>query len=136
MKSSKVVLGFPPDRVEEPVIHHLITRYGLRVNILRAAIDPGKRGHMVLELGGEDGAMQQGLDHLERIGVDVRPLAEEILHNEELCMSCSACIPHCTTGALALDRKTWHVHHHPERCVVCHSCMDACPYRAIEIADR
>ena len=61
---------------------------------------------------------------------------EEIRHNEELCMSCSACVPHCTTGALALDRKTRLVSHDPERCVVCHSCVDACPYRAVEVADR
>ena len=44
MKKVKVVLRFPEKTVETPVTYHLIVEYGIRVNILRASIDPGKKG--------------------------------------------------------------------------------------------
>jgi len=133
MKRSKVVLGFPPERVEEPVIYNLITLYGLRVNILRASIDPGKKGRMVVEISGEDHPLAEGFNYLERIGVDVGTLAGEIKHGEEKCVSCTACVPHCPTGALSVDRETWLVSFSAEKCVVCRSCVDVCPYGAMEV---
>ena len=54
MKKTRVVLSFPPSNVEEPVTYRLIKDYDLVVNILRASIDPGKQGRMVVELSGEE----------------------------------------------------------------------------------
>ena len=54
MKQMKLVFIFPENIVEEPVTYHLIADYGVRVNILRASIDPGKQGRMVVELVGEE----------------------------------------------------------------------------------
>jgi ferredoxin len=128
----KVVLSFPPDKVEEPVTYHLITAYGLMVNILRATIDPGKQGVMVMELSGEESQVSRGLNYLERSGVTVEPLHQEIQRIEERCTSCTACVPVCPTGALDVDRESWLVSYDPEKCVVCLSCVEVCPYRAVE----
>ena len=133
MKKSRVVLTFPPSKVEEPIIYQLITEYGLKVNILRATIDPGKQGRMVLELIGDNSHLSHGLNFLEGSGVGVESLAQEIRHLEERCNSCTACIPICPTEALDVNRESWVVSYDAEKCVACLHCVDVCPYKAMEI---
>jgi len=133
MKKVRVVLSFPPSRVEDPVIYHLIKDHGLTVNILRATIDPGKQGRMVVEMSGEEAEVSAGLNYLEGVEVKVEPLAEEIMHLQERCMNCTACVPHCPTGALDVNRENWFVSYDSSKCVVCLSCIEACPYKAMEI---
>jgi ferredoxin len=136
MKRIKAVLTFPPNLVEEPITYQLITDYGLRINILRASIDPGKQGRMVVELEGEENRMAEGLNYLEHIGVEVGSLAEEIRHIEERCTACTACVPHCPSEALVVERRNWQVNFLPEKCVLCLSCVDVCIYRAMSVGDR
>lgn len=133
MKKIKVVLGFSEAMVEEPITYHLITDYGIRVNILRASIDPGKQGRMVVELAGEDASLSRGLNYLEGLGVQVESLAEEIRRLEDRCTSCTACLPHCPTGALDVDRDSWQVSFDAEKCVVCLSCLEVCIYKAMSV---
>ncbi|MFC1811422.1 NIL domain-containing protein [Thermodesulfobacteriota bacterium] len=136
MKRMKVVLNFSEDIVEDPITYHLISDYGIQVNILRASIDPGKQGMMVVELGGEENQISQGLDYLERVGVQVEPLAQEIRHLEDRCTSCTSCVPHCPTQALEVDRQSWYVSFEPEKCIICLSCIEACIYRAMSVTER
>ena len=68
MKKNKVVLRFSENRAETPVTYHLIADYGVQVNILRASIDPGKKGQMVVEISGEDSNVTRGLNYLESLG--------------------------------------------------------------------
>lgn len=134
MKKTRVVLRFPPEIVEEPITYHLITDYSLQVNILRASIDPGKKGKMVVELGGSETQISSALDYLAERGVRFEPLNQTLRYLEDRCMDCSACVPVCPTGALDVNRNTWKVGFDPDKCVVCLSCIDACPYRAVESA--
>jgi len=133
MKKTKVVLSFPPSNVEEPVTYRLIKDYGLVVNILRASIDPGKQGRMVVELSGEESQLALAFNYLEKLGVSIEPLSQEIQHLEERCTGCTACVPICPTGALDVDRESWKVSYDPEKCVVCLSCVDVCIYKAVEV---
>jgi Fe-S-cluster-containing dehydrogenase component len=133
MNKTKLVLSFPPSAVEEPITYHLIKDYGLKVNILRATIDPHKQGRMVVELTGDNSKLSRGLNYLERTGVVVEPLAQEIKHLEERCTSCTACVPICPTSALDVNRESWIVSYDAEKCVACLSCVDVCPYKAMEI---
>ncbi len=133
MTKKKVVLLFPADKVEEPIIYHLIKDHGLVVNILRAAIDPGKQGRMVVELSGDESQLSFAFNYLESAGVQVEPLSQEIQHVGDRCMSCTACVPICPTGALEVDRESWTVSFHAEKCVVCLSCVDVCIYSAVEV---
>jgi len=61
--------------LHSPIIdqHHLIAGYGVRVNILRASIDPGKPGRMFVKLSGEYSQLSRGLNYLDRTGVQVEP---------------------------------------------------------------
>lgn len=133
MSKTRVVFLFPQELVEEPVTYRLIKEYGLMVNILRASIDPHKQGRMVVELSGDDNQLGAGFNYLENTGVIVEPLAEEIKHLEDRCVSCTACVPVCPTGALDVEREKWQVSFDADKCVVCLSCVDVCPYRAVEI---
>ncbi|MCG6895186.1 MAG: 4Fe-4S binding protein [Desulfobacteraceae bacterium] len=133
MKRTRLVLSFPPESVEEPVTYRLITQHDLVVNILRATIDPGKQGRMVVELSGEERDFDSAYNYLEKLGVSIQPLTREIRYLEERCTSCTACLPVCPTAALDVDRDSWQVSYDVEKCVVCLSCVDACPYRAVEV---
>ncbi len=133
MKKIRVVLSFPPDKVEEPVIYHLIKDHELMVNILRATIDPGKQGRMVVEMSGEEKEVSAGLNYLEGMDVKVEPLGQEITHLRERCTNCTACVPLCPTGALDVNRESWLVSYDSSKCVVCFSCVEACPYKAMEV---
>jgi NAD-dependent dihydropyrimidine dehydrogenase PreA subunit len=136
MISRKIVLKFSEDIVEKPITYHLITDYGVKVNILRASIDPGKQGKMCLEVSGIKGQIEKGIGYLERSGVAVYSLEKEIQHQEDMCTSCTSCIPHCPTGALSVNRKTWQVSFEAEKCILCLSCEDACIYRAIRLNEQ
>jgi len=129
----KVVLSFPPSVVEQPVTYHLVKDYDLVINILRAKVDPGKKGRLVMELSGEESKLSRGINYLERLGITVESLADEIRHLEERCTNCTACVPICPTGALDADRTTMMVSFHSEKCVICGSCVLACPYKAMEM---
>jgi len=134
MKELRVVLRFNEDVVEQPITYHLIADYGVQVNILRASIDPGKQGMMMVALSAKKDQIEKGLAYLDDVGVQVDPLAKEIQHLEERCTSCTSCVPHCPTDALAVDRETWMVSFDPDKCIVCLSCLDTCIYRAMAIA--
>ncbi|MBU0767635.1 MAG: 4Fe-4S binding protein [Proteobacteria bacterium] len=127
---------FPENIVEEPVTYHLIADYGVRVNILRAIIDPGKQGQMVVELSGEEIQISQGLNYLENVGVLVTPLAQKIRHLEDRCAGCTSCVPHCPTQALDVDRDSWKVSFDPEKCIVCFSCLEVCIYKAMSVEEQ
>jgi len=133
MKKTRVVLSFPPSNVEEPVTYRLVKDYDLVVNILRASIDPGKQGRMVVELSGEESQMSLAFNYLDKLGVSIEPLSQEIQHLEDRCTGCTACVPICPTGALDVDRQSWKVSYDPEKCVVCLSCVDVCIYKAVEV---
>jgi ferredoxin len=133
MKKTRVVLSFPPSNVEEPITYRLIKDYDLVVNILRASIDPGKQGRMVVELSGEESQLSLAFNYLETQGVGIEPLSQEVQHLEERCTGCTACVPICPTGALGVDRKSWKVSYDPEKCIVCLSCLEVCIYKAVEV---
>lgn len=135
MKKMRVVLTFPEDTVEEPITYNLITEYGVHINILRASINPGKQGKMIVELGGEESQLSGGLKYLEEHGVQMEPLAQEIQHLTDRCASCTSCVPHCPTQALDVDRQTWTVSFDAEKCIVCLSCIEVCIYKAMTIKE-
>ena len=136
MKKNKIVLSFPEKFSEEPVICNLVADYALRVNILRASIDPGKQGRMVAEISGMDADIKRGMTYLDSLGIQVAPLEREIRRLEERCTSCTACIPHCPTRALDVDRESWEVSFDAEKCVVCLSCLEVCIYRAMSATEK
>jgi Fe-S-cluster-containing dehydrogenase component len=134
MSKKKVVLNFPPQLIDQPIIYRLVAEQGLKVNILRARITPKEWGNMVVELNGKKTRIQEGLDFLRELGVEVELLAEEVKWREERCIHCTACLAPCPTQALHVDRGTMIVAFDKEKCIACELCLNVCPYQAVEIA--
>ncbi len=131
MSPKKIILRFGKDISTKPVIYHLAKDYDLVFNILKASVDPNKEGTMVLELMGEK--YDQGLAFLQKEGVRVQPLAEEVFRNEEKCTSCGACTDICPSGALYIERPSMEVKFDSDNCIVCQMCVKVCPVKAMEV---
>ncbi|WP_027363252.1 NIL domain-containing protein [Desulfotruncus alcoholivorax] len=131
MAPQKVVLRFDAKISDQPVIYKLVKDYDLVINILKANVNPQKEGTMVLDINGEKA--EQGIDYLRSLGVQVKSLTEQIIQNEQKCVSCGACTDICPSGALYIERPDMIVRFDSDRCVVCHLCVKACPMRAMEV---
>lgn len=134
MISQKIVLIFPKDKIDKPIIFKLIKESNLSFNIMKASISPDQEGHMVLEVDGEKQEIEKGIKFLKDQGVKVEPLSKDIRVNWDKCTQCSACVAICPTGALYIkDRNTMEVAFDPEKCIACELCIRPCPPRAIEV---
>lgn len=134
MTASKIVLTFPKEKIDKPIVYKLIKDYNLVFNILKASITPDQEGHMVLELSGENAEIEKGIKYLKDQGITIQPLSKEIRVNWDVCTQCGACVSICPTAALYVkDRKTMEVVFDPEKCIACELCIRPCPPRAIKV---
>ena len=49
----RIVLRFGKDISDKPIIYYLVKDYDLRINILKANVNPNKEGTLVLSLAGK-----------------------------------------------------------------------------------
>ncbi len=133
MVRHKVVLHFPHEQVDKPIVSKLVRDFGLDFNILKASITPREEGLLVLEITGKERDYERGMDYLGSCSVTIQPLSQDIRRNEERCTHCGACIAVCPTDALSVDRANMEVLFDHEECVACELCIKACPPRAMEI---
>jgi ferredoxin len=131
--SKKIVLRFPKRLVDRPIIYRLVKDYDLEFNILKASVTPEQEGLLVLELKGNQGEYDKGIDFLIKAGVKIQSLSQDVTRNEARCTSCGACITVCPTKAFSLDPKTREVIFDNEKCIACGLCIPACPPRAMEV---
>ncbi len=133
MQKKRVILGYPPHLVDEPVISRLVKDHDLIVNITRARITPREEGRMVVELTGKRPNLDAGFRYLKEMGVKVEPLAQDIKWHEDRCVHCTACISICPSKALNIDRASMEVSFTRDKCIACELCIPVCSYRAMEI---
>jgi L-aspartate semialdehyde sulfurtransferase ferredoxin len=130
--SKKIVLHFPPNLVDKPIIYHLVKDYDMEFNVLKASVTPKEEGLLVLELSGERKAYDSALAYLKKSGVSVQPLIKDIARLEERCTHCGACVTICPVGAFVVDQATRRVDFITDKCIACDLCLRACPVRAME----
>ncbi|ROQ89801.1 NIL domain-containing protein [Desulfosoma caldarium] len=131
MYARMLVLRFPKEIVDKPIVTNLVRNYNLSFNILKAQIFPRKEGLMVMELRGNRRDYERGLQYLKDIGVIVESIAQGIRRDEEKCYQCGACTAVCPTGALYIKRPEMEVLFDSERCSACELCVKTCPSRAM-----
>jgi Fe-S-cluster-containing dehydrogenase component len=133
MATKRLVFNFPPQLIDQPLTYQLITKYRLKVNILRARITPKEWGRLVVEVSGSKRDLDSGLQFTSELGVEVKPLAQDVLWHEERCTECTACTSICPTGALSVARPEMRVHFSHDKCIACELCVPVCPYKVVEI---
>ncbi len=131
MYARMLILRFPKEIVDKPIITNLVRDYNLTFNILKAQIFPRKEGMLVLELQGDRKDYDRGIQYLEDVGVEIEPVAQGIRRDDEKCYQCGACTSVCPTGALHIKRPEMEVLFESERCSACELCVKTCPSRAM-----
>ncbi|WP_035587450.1 NIL domain-containing protein [Hippea jasoniae] len=137
MISKKVVLRFPKDIADKPLVSDICKKFDLTFNIMRANIFPRKEGILTLEISGKKDNFDKGLDYLEENGVSIRFVEESIQRDEKLCYHCGFCVAVCPTEALTItDRKTMYVELFKDRCIACGYCVKVCPVKAMSLPEE
>lgn len=134
MHEQKVILRFPAENVEQPVICDLIRNSSVVLNILQARVNPDEEGMMMISLRGTHSELKKSYDFLQNRGVSVERKKHGVNWDETACVHCGACVGHCPTGALSMEKEGYKMVFKPEKCIVCELCVPVCPYRAIESA--
>lgn len=133
MAKKRLVLTFPPEVVERPVVSLMVREYEVITNILRAEVHEGEIGRMLVELEGAAGQIRRGVSYLEEQGVQVEEAIKDIELDEDLCTSCGACTAVCLPGALKVEAPDWELVLDKEKCILCGLCVDACPLKLITV---
>lgn len=131
--SKRIVLHFPRRLVDQPIVYRLIKDYDLQLNILKASVTPDEEGLLVIELSGENDNYNKGIRYLNRTGVTVQSLSNDVTRNEDRCTHCGACVTVCPTDAFELEPSTRLVTFDHEKCLACGLCILSCPPRAMEL---
>jgi ferredoxin len=133
MISRRVVLHFPSELIDQPIISNTVKKYNLEFNILKASIAPPEGGLLVVELQGGKKDVQGALDYLAELNIAIKNLSRDITRNDDSCVHCGVCVAICPSEALVTDHTDWHVEFIPDKCVACELCVKACPYAAMEV---
>ena len=134
MYSHRIVLRFPKEIVEQPLICRLAKEHDIEFSVLRAEIEKDTGGMMVLGVEGQEKVVRAALSYLEDRGVRIEPLQQDIRVDPEKCTDCGACVGQCPTEALYVEEGTRRVKFESEQCIACQHCVPACPYAAIFVA--
>ena len=129
----KVVLRFPPSLVDQPLLCNLAREYSLDFNILKASVTPKEEGVLVVELSGKKADYEGGTKYLAETGVEIQPLSQDVIRNEDRCTHCGSCVVLCPSNALTVDKATRRIDFNHNKCIACGICVDSCPPRAMEI---
>lgn len=132
MARKRLDLTFPPRQATKAITYHLVKDFDVVPNILRAQIQPGQEGRMLLEITGRKEDLESGIAFLEKEGLVVREAAADICLDDEKCVVCGLCTAVCKPGALVLDSAAELVFK-KDKCVYCEACVIACPRRAISL---
>lgn len=133
MARKRLDLTFPPRQATKAITYHLVKDYDIVPNILRAQIQPGQEGRMLLEVTGRREDLDHGIAFLEKEGLTVREAAADIELDEERCVVCGLCTAVCKPGAFRLDASAATLVFDKDKCVYCEACVVACPRRAIAL---
>ena len=133
MYSQRIVLNFPSNQVDKPIVYKLAKDFNLEFNILKAYVNPKEEGLMVIELRGEKKEYDRALEYLKKEKVRIETLAKDVTRDDQKCVHCGLCVGVCPVEALVIEPESREVIFYNEKCIACGMCVKACPYVAMEM---
>ena len=133
MKTVKLSIIYPVNKVTQPVVSTLIKKYNLEVNILHADVSLTKVGTLVADISGEDADVDAALQYLSDAEVEYKLFTRKLIWDEARCVHCGACTAVCPFGALSMGGDDWSLAFDREKCVVCGLCTKACPLSVMSL---
>lgn len=123
----RIVLNFPAENAQNPVIYDIVKKFDVVPNILKANVKADQGGRMVVELVANENEIKAAIDYIESCGIEVSAIGSKISWNSELCTDCGTCTSSCLSGALTIKSPDWKLQFNPDKCVACKLCLKACP---------
>jgi len=118
--------------INKPVISDTILNTGVKINILKAKVEP-QEAFLILELFGSKETIEKALNYLSKFG-EIEEISKVIKRDLEKCVHCGCCITQCPINAIYMNEE-YNVVFKEEECVGCKNCVKACPFKAIEIIE-
>ncbi len=78
MATRKVMLKYPEDLIQEPVLFQMARQFDVMPNIRRARVTDTV-GEIALELDGDPQNLEEGIRYLQERGVNVEPLEGDLV---------------------------------------------------------
>ena len=135
MKTIKISLLFPPNKIKVPLVTTLIKNFELEVNILNADIRLDRMGKLTADLTGTEWNLESALKYIGYQGIEYKLFNKKIIWQEGSCVHCGACTGICPSNALTMDKDTWNLTFSQEKCLVCELCVKTCPLGVIKVTD-
>jgi L-aspartate semialdehyde sulfurtransferase ferredoxin len=129
----RIILRFKKSTINKPIVYRLIKDYDLIFNILRANVSTKAESMLVMEIEGTDENFSKGMEYLGTWDIDIEPIEQDIIRDEEKCVHCGLCTSVCATEALDIDRETMRVQFDYDKCVACELCVKVCPVKAMHV---
>ncbi len=133
MKTIKLSIIYPVNKITAPLVSKLIKQYNLEINILHADIGLTKVGTLVADFSGEEADLAAALQYIDDAGVEYRIFSRQLIWDEARCVHCGACTAVCPSNALTMSIEDWSLQYDRDKCVVCGLCTRACPLSVMNL---
>lgn len=127
---SKILITFPNETGDKPIVYNLIKQFDLKINIIKASFDFNFQGTLLLEVDGESQKLGSALEYIEAQGVMADFINSTISIDDQACVECGVCTSACQSQALSLSEDDSLLFCN-SKCVGCNLCVKVCPSRAI-----
>lgn len=131
--TKKVILTFPAEATERPLTYDIIRIYDIKVNILKAEVQSGETGFLLMEMDADASKIEQAIAFLNENGVTVSSVASKVSYDDARCISCGNCASACFSRALTIEAPAWKLRFNPEKCIACALCLKTCPLNLFKI---
>lgn len=129
----KLLLSFPPEATFQSFAYELVKDYDLRINILKAEIEIGKGGKLLMAIEAPEENIERGIQYMKSHGIQVSSLANKVFYDNSRCINCGSCASSCPSGALSITAPDWKLKFDAEKCIVCKLCLKSCPMKLFSI---
>ncbi|MGZ4881688.1 MAG: 4Fe-4S binding protein [Halobacteriota archaeon] len=128
----KIVLKFPQEIMQGPLLADVVLETGVRINIDRALVDASV-GEIVIDV--PDERVEEVAEAFRRRGTEVHEMDTPIALDESECVQCGACVSVCPVEVFTYNEDRT-ISIDLTRCVLCKTCMTMCPHGALKTAEE